>query len=52
MIVCSCNVFSDHQVRSVAAKEARRPCMSEVYAGLGLQRPVRSLRSPHQADHG
>jgi len=29
MIVCSCNVFSDHQVRSVVAKEARRPRMSE-----------------------
>jgi bacterioferritin-associated ferredoxin len=35
MIVCSCNVFSDHQVRSVVAKEARRPRMSEVYACLG-----------------
>jgi len=35
MIVCSCNVFSDQQVRSVVAKEARRPRMSEVYAGLG-----------------
>jgi bacterioferritin-associated ferredoxin len=35
MIVCSCNVFSDNQVRSVVAKEARRPRMSEVYAGLG-----------------
>ena len=35
MIVCSCNEFSDHQVRSVIAKEARRPRMSEVYAGLG-----------------
>jgi bacterioferritin-associated ferredoxin len=35
MIVCSCNVFSDHQVRSVVAKDARRPRMSEVYAGLG-----------------
>jgi bacterioferritin-associated ferredoxin len=35
MIVCSCNVFSDHQVRSVVAKEVRRPRMSEVYAGLG-----------------
>jgi bacterioferritin-associated ferredoxin len=34
MIVCSCNVFSDHQVRSVVAKEAR-PRMSEVYACLG-----------------
>ncbi|WP_342729861.1 (2Fe-2S)-binding protein [Bradyrhizobium sp. B117] len=35
MIVCSCNVFSDHQVRSVVAKEERRPRMSEVYACLG-----------------
>jgi len=35
MIVCSCNVFSDHQVRSVVANEARRPRMSEVYASLG-----------------
>ena len=35
MIVCSCNVFSDHQVRSVVAKEARRPRMSEVYGCLG-----------------
>jgi bacterioferritin-associated ferredoxin len=34
MIVCSCNVFSDHQVRSVVANEARRPRMSEVYACL------------------
>jgi bacterioferritin-associated ferredoxin len=29
MIVCSCNVFSDHQVRSVVAKEARRPWMKD-----------------------
>ena len=35
MIVCSCNVFSDHQVRSVVAKEAWRPRMSEVYGCLG-----------------
>ncbi|TYL86667.1 (2Fe-2S)-binding protein [Bradyrhizobium rifense] len=35
MIVCSCNVFSDHQVRSVVVKEARRPRMSEVYSCLG-----------------
>ena len=52
MIVCSCNVFSDHQVRSVVAKEARRPRMSEVYAWPRMQRPVRPLRSHHQADHG
>src|SRR6516165_10312628 len=35
MIVCSCNVFSEHQVRSVIAKDTRRPRMSDVYAGLG-----------------
>jgi bacterioferritin-associated ferredoxin len=35
MIVCSCNVFSDHQVRSAVAQEARR--MSQVYACLGCQ---------------
>ena len=35
MIVCSCNVFSDHQVRSAVAKEARR--MSQVYACLGCR---------------
>ena len=52
MIVCSCNVFSDHQVRSVVAEEARRPRMSEVYAGLGCNAPVRRLRSHYQADHG
>ena len=51
MIVCSCNVFSDHQVRSAVAKEARRPRMSEVYASR-MQRPVRPLRSQYQADHG
>jgi bacterioferritin-associated ferredoxin len=33
MIVCSFNVFSDHQVRSVVAQEARR--MSQIYACLG-----------------
>ncbi len=35
MIVCSCNVFSDHQVRSALAQEARR--MSQVYARLGCR---------------
>lgn len=37
MIVCSCNMFSDHQVRSVVANEDRRPRMSEVYARLGCR---------------
>ena len=35
MIVCSCNVFSEHQVRSVVATAAQRPRMSQVYACLG-----------------
>ena len=35
MIVCSCNVFSDYQVRSVVAKGGRQPRMSEVYSCLG-----------------
>jgi bacterioferritin-associated ferredoxin len=34
MIVCSCNVLSDYQVRSVA-KAARRPRMSQIYGCLG-----------------
>ena len=34
MIVCSCNVISDHQVRSVAAERAVRGT-SEVYRCLG-----------------
>jgi bacterioferritin-associated ferredoxin len=57
MIVCSCNVFSDHQVRSVVAKEAWRPRMSEVDACLGcgaqcgrcMSRPLTPL-SPRQRD--
>jgi bacterioferritin-associated ferredoxin len=35
MIVCSCNVFSDAQVRLAIASAARRPRMSRVYAPLG-----------------
>jgi bacterioferritin-associated ferredoxin len=35
MIVCSCNAFSDHQVRSAVAQEARR--MSQVYSCLGCR---------------
>ncbi len=35
MIVCSCNVFSDTQVRAAIAGSAERPRMSRVYASLG-----------------
>jgi bacterioferritin-associated ferredoxin len=34
MIVCSCNVFSDADVRSALARAAPRPRMSSVYASL------------------
>jgi bacterioferritin-associated ferredoxin len=35
MIVCSCNVFSEAQVRSAIANSARRPRLSHIYASLG-----------------
>ncbi len=35
MIVCSCNVFSDTQVRAVIAASVQRPRMSRVYSSLG-----------------
>ena len=35
MIICSCNVFSDHQLRSALAKATRRPRMSQIYGYLG-----------------
>jgi bacterioferritin-associated ferredoxin len=46
--VCSCNVISDHQVRSVAAEQAVR-ATSEVYRCLGCTaacgRCVRTIRN-------
>ena len=35
MIVCSCNVFSEAQIRSVIASAAPRPRMSYIYDSLG-----------------
>ena len=35
MIVCSCNVFSDQQVRSTLAKATQRLRMSQIYHCLG-----------------
>ena len=37
MIVCSCNAFSDNQVRSAVANAARRPRMSQIYRCLGFR---------------
>jgi bacterioferritin-associated ferredoxin len=35
MIVCSCNGFSDHQLRSALARASQRPRMSQIYDNLG-----------------
>ena len=35
MIVCSCNVFTDQQVRSALAKATQRLRMSQIYYCLG-----------------
>ncbi len=37
MIVCSCNVISDHQLRAILANAARRPRMSQIYRCLGTE---------------
>ena len=42
MIVCSCNVFSDQQLRSALAKATQRLRMSQIYELPRLQRAVRS----------
>jgi len=36
MIVCSCHVFDDEQLRSTIAKAPQRMRMSQIYASLGL----------------
>jgi bacterioferritin-associated ferredoxin len=38
MIVCSCNVFSDNEVRTALARAVRPPRVSQVYASLGHAR--------------
>ena len=38
MIVCSCNVFSENEVRSALAGALRPPRVSQVYACLGYAR--------------
>jgi bacterioferritin-associated ferredoxin len=35
MIVCSCNIFSDADVRMAIASTLERPRMSQIYASLG-----------------
>src|SRR5262249_57747735 len=38
MIVCSCNVFSESEVRTALARAVRPPGVSQVYACLGYAR--------------
>jgi bacterioferritin-associated ferredoxin len=38
MIVCSCNVFSENEVRTALARAVRPPRVSQVYACLGYAR--------------
>lgn len=49
MIVCSCNLLNDTQVRSAVVSGATRPQMSYVYAWLGCTahcgRRVRTIRA-------
>ena len=49
MIVCSCNLLSDIQVKSAVASGATRPRMSYVYASLGCTarcgRCVRTIKA-------
>ncbi len=45
MIVCSCNVFSDQQVRSTLAKATQQLRMSQIYDCLGTG--VRCGRCAH-----
>ena len=52
MIVCSCNVFSDQQLRSTLAKATQRLRMSQIYLLSRQQRAVRSLHPRHQTDYG
>ena len=37
MIVCSCNVFSDAEVKSAMARNDEPPRISQVYASLGCK---------------
>jgi bacterioferritin-associated ferredoxin len=49
MIVCSCNLLSDAQVKSAIASGGTRPRMSYVYASLGCTaqcgRCVRTIKA-------
>jgi len=47
MIICSCNVITDCDVRNLVHAESPQRT-----AELGLHRPMRPLCADHQADHG
>ena len=46
MIVCSCNVFSDTQVRAVIAASVERPRMSRVYSRSAAPRSADAAPTP------
>jgi bacterioferritin len=53
MIVCSCNVFTDHDVR--VDPDGQPSCTAHGRRSLslpGLQRPMRAMRAHHPAHHG
>jgi bacterioferritin-associated ferredoxin len=54
MIICSCNAFSDHELRSTVAKAIRRPRVSQIYAELGgsahREAPAIARKSDSQND--
>ncbi|MGE4371740.1 MAG: bacterioferritin-associated ferredoxin [Xanthobacter sp.] len=56
MIVCSCNVFSDRQVRDLVSAETGAHSTSDVYRGLGCApqcgrcaRTIRNIMNDVQA---
>jgi bacterioferritin-associated ferredoxin len=61
VVICSCNVFSDHEVRSAVETIAYRPRMSQLYACLGCRaqcgRCARAIKriideTPHRCSPG
>ncbi|MGQ3672648.1 (2Fe-2S)-binding protein [Xanthobacter sp. TB0136] len=59
MIVCSCNVFSDHQVRDVVSGAGNACSTSDVYRGLGCApqcgrcaRTIRNIMEEVRAHEG
>ena len=52
MIVCSCNVLTDHDVRSTLSDERMPRTTGQVYGCLGCSAAMRAVRTYHPPDHG